>query len=330
MADQPQVVAERPPRVLDPVRRSILLTFGAAVLLFAIGGVIQPGFLRPANMSSVLVVASFIGFVAAGQSLVILTGGFDLWVAWVINAGGVMLTSLAAGSDLNAVWVVPATLCMGLVVGLVNGLGIVYLTVPPVVMTLGMNGIMQGLVLGLTNGFTSSSAKAYAPRVVSQVVNGYLPGGVPVDLLLWAAIAVALWVVLSRLTFGRWIYALGNNPVAAYLAGGSTRRITVTVYMLAGGFSAFTGIVLVGYAGQATLGAGDPYLFASIAAVVIGGTSILGGRGHYLGAIAGAMILTVLTDVLTLMSIPEAGRSILYGLAILAALLIYGRQPEEI
>jgi ribose transport system permease protein len=330
MADQPQVAAERPPRVLDPVRRSILLTFGAAVLLFAIGGAIQPGFLRPANMSSVLVVASFIGFVAAGQSLVILTGGIDLSVAWVINAGGVMLTSLAAGSDLNAVWVVPATLCMGLAVGLVNGLGIVYLAVPPVVMTLGMNGIMQGLVLGLTNGFTSSSAKAYAPRVVSQVVNGSLPGGIPVDLLLWAAIAVALWMVLSRLTFGRWIYALGNNPVAAYLAGGNTRRITITVYMLAGGFSAFTGIVLVGYAGQATLGAGDPYLFASIAAVVIGGTSILGGRGHYLGTIAGAMILTVLTDVLTLMSIPEAGRSILYGLAILAALLIYGRQPEEI
>jgi ribose transport system permease protein len=330
MADQPQVEAERPPRVLDPVRRSILLTFGAAVLLFAIGGAIQPGFLRPANMSSVLVVASFIGFVAAGQSLVILTGGIDLSVAWVINAGGVMLTSLAAGSDLNAVWVVPATLCMGLAVGLVNGIGIVYLAVPPVVMTLGMNGIMQGLVLGLTNGFTSSSAKAYAPRVVSQVVNGSLPGGIPIDLLLWAAIAVALWMVLSRLTFGRWIYALGNNPVAAYLAGGNTRRITITVYMLAGGFSAFTGIVLVGYAGQATLGAGDPYLFASIAAVVIGGTSILGGRGHYLGTIAGAMILTVLTDVLTLMSIPEAGRSILYGLAILAALLIYGRQPEEI
>jgi ribose transport system permease protein len=330
MADQPQVAARRPPRFVDPVRRSTLLTFGAAALLFIIGGVIEPGFLRPANMFSVLVVASFIGFVAAGQTVVILTGGIDLSVAWVINAGGVMLTSLAAGSDLNAVWVVPATLGMGLVVGLVNGLGIVFLEVPPVVMTLGMNGIMQGLVLGLTNGFTSSSAKAYAPRVVSQLVNGSLPGGLPVDLLLWAAIAAALWVVLSRLTLGRWIYALGNNPVAAYLAGGNTRRITITVYVLAGGFSALTGIVLAGYAGQATLGAGDPYLFASIAAVVIGGTSILGGRGHYLGTIAGAMILTVLTDVLTLMSIPEAGRSILYGLAIVTALLIYGRQPEEV
>jgi ribose transport system permease protein len=329
VANQPQAVAERPPRSIDPVRRSIALTFGAALLLFVIGGVIQPGFLRPTNVFSVLVVASFIGFVAAGQSLVILTGGIDLSVAWVINAGGVMLTSLAAGNDLNAAWVVPATLCMGLGVGLVNGLGIVFLEVPPVVMTLGMNGVMQGLVLGLTNGFTSSSAKAYAPRVVSQMVNGALPGGVPVDLLLWVAIAASLWVVLNRLTFGRWIYALGNNPVAAYLAGGHTRRISILAYMLAGGFSAFTGIILAGYAGQATLGAGDPYLFASIAAVVIGGTSILGGRGHYLGTIAGAMILTVLTDVLTLMSIPEAGRSILYGLAILAALLIYGRQPEE-
>lgn len=330
MADQTQAAAGRPPRFVDPIRRSIALTFGAAALLFVIGGVIQPGFLRPANVFSVLVVASFIGFVAAGQSLVILTAGIDLSVAWVINAGGVMLTSLAAGSNLNALWAVPVTLCMGLAVGLTNGLGIIYLDVPPVVMTLGMNGIMQGLVLGLTNGFTSSSAKAYAPRAVSQVVNGALPGGIPIDLLLWVIVAVALWMVLSRMAFGRWIYALGNNPVAAYLAGGSTRRITVTVYALAGAFSALTGIILVGYAGQATLGAGDPYLFASIAAVVIGGTSILGGRGHYLGTIAGAIILTVLTDVLTLLSIPEAGRSVLYGLAILAALLIYGRQPEEV
>jgi ribose transport system permease protein len=330
MAGRPNATAERPHRFADPVRRSIVLTFGAAVLLFLIGGVIQPGFLRLANVFSVLVVASFTGFVAAGQSLVILTGGIDLSVAWVINAGGVMLTSLAAGSDLNAAWVVPATLGMGLAVGVVNGLGIILLEVPPVVMTLGMNGVMQGLVLGLTNGFTSSGAKAYAPRAVSVVVNGVLPGGVPVQLLLWAALAAALWVVLSRLTFGRWVYALGNNPVAAYLAGGSTRRITVTVYALGGGFSALTGIILAGYAGQATLGAGDPYLFASIAAVVIGGTSILGGKGHYFGTIAGAMILTVLTDVLTLLSIPEAGRSVLYGFAILAALLLYGRQPEEV
>jgi ribose transport system permease protein len=329
MGEQAGVAIERVPRVADPLRRSIVLTFGAAVLLFLIGGAIQPGFLRPGNVFAVLVVASFIGFVAAGQTLVILIAGIDLSVAWVINAGGVMLTSLAAGSDLNAAWVVPATLAMGATVGLVNGLGIVLLQVPPVVMTLGMNGIMQGLVLGLTNGFTSSGAKAYAPRVVAQFVNGTLPGGVPLDLVLWAALAAALWVLLSRMTFGRWIYALGNNPLAAYLAGGNIRGITVAVYALAGVFSAFTGIILAGYAGQATLGAGDPYLFASIAAVVIGGTSILGGKGHYLGTIAGAIILTVLTDVLTLLSIPEAGRSVLYGLAILTALLLYGRQPAE-
>jgi ribose transport system permease protein len=330
MAEHPQAVAGRPGWLADPTRRSIALTFGAALVLFLVGGAIQPGFLRPANVFSILVVASFVGFVAAGQTLVILTAGIDLSVAWVINAGGVMLTSLAAGSDVNALWAVPATLCMGLGVGLVNGLGVVFLEVPPVVMTLGMNGIMQGLVLGLTNGFTSSGAKAYAPRVVSQVVNGTVLGGVPLDLLLWGAVAVALWLTLSRLAFGRWVYALGNNPIAAYLAGGRTRRITVAVYALAGGFSAFTGIVLAGYAGQATLGAGDPYLFASIAAVVIGGTSILGGRGHYAGTIAGAIILTVLIDVLTLLSIPEAGRSILYGFAILTALLIYGRQPEDV
>src|SRR5207302_3913614 len=152
VADQPQAVAGRAPRSIDPVRRSIGLTFGAALLLFVIGGVIQPGFLRPTNVFSVLVVASFIGFVAAGQSLVILTGGIDLSVAWVINAGGVMLTSLAAGSDLCAAWVVAATLCSWLGVGLANSLGIVFLEVRLVVMTLGLYGFMQWLVLVLTYG----------------------------------------------------------------------------------------------------------------------------------------------------------------------------------
>jgi ribose transport system permease protein len=314
---------------IDPVWRAAGMTFLASAALFLIGGAIQPGFLNSANLFSILVVASFIGLAGVGQTLVILTGGIDLSVPWVITAGGVMLTTLAAGSNINATWAVPATLAMGGMVGVVNGLGISLMKVPPVVMTLGMNGIMQGLVLWLTNGFTNSSAKAYTPSVISQAMNAKLPGGVPLALVLWALVAVLAWLAISRLTLGRWIYAVGNNPTAAYLAGGRIMLLTVTVYGLCGVTSALTGIVLAGYTGQATLGAGDSYMFSSIAAVVIGGTSILGGKGHYIGTLAGAILLTLLVDVLTLLNIADAGRSILYGLAILAALLLYGRQSEE-
>jgi ribose transport system permease protein len=128
--------------------------------------------------------------------------------------------------------------------------------------------------------------------------------------------------------FGRRTYAIGNNTSAAYLAGVTVRRVTVALYMLSGLFSALAGIVLVSYGGQAALGMGEPYLFQSIAAVVIGGASILGGRGHYLGSVAGSITLVALVTLLQAENMPEYGRSIVYGVTILAILLLYGRERQ--
>jgi ribose transport system permease protein len=199
--------------------------------------------------------------------------------------------------------------------------------VPAVVMTLGMNGIMEGLTLGASKGLTCQSCASYAPKTVQDAVNADVLG-IPSGLLLWAGIALAVTFVLSATTFGRRVFAVGNNPQAAFLAGVNVRLLTVVLYMLSGLFAAFGGIILVGYGGQATLGMGDPYLFQSIAAAVIGGVSILGGRGHYLGAAAGAVTLVALVSVLLAENMPDWGRSVIYGVAILVVLLLFGREER--
>jgi ribose transport system permease protein len=315
-------------RQLSRQQRGTALAYAAVIVLFIAGGIYRPSFIYPANIGQLLLLASFVGIVAAGQTFVILIGGIDLSVPWVLNSMAVLLTTTSLGLNSRAWWVVPLVLIVGLVIGALNGLGIVLFDIPPVVMTLGMNGIMEGLVLGLTGGFTCASCNSVAPPLVQAVITGQILG-IPVGLLIWVLIAVIVGLVLSLTTLGRRIYALGNNAMAALLAGVNTRQVTVIMYALGGLFAAIAGIALTAFGQQATLGMGDPYLFDSIAAVVIGGTSILGGRGNYWGTIAGAIFLVVLRAVLQEYNISEAGRSIATGIVILVALLLYGREERE-
>jgi ribose transport system permease protein len=298
------------------------------VLLFIIGAVVRPSFIEPNSVKSVLVVASFVGFVATGQAFVILIGGIDLSVPWVLNASAILLVTSSLGQNDRAVQAVLLCLGLGLLVGMVNGLGIVFLSVPAVVMTLGINGIMQGLTLGLSKGFTCRACSSNSPPAVSSAIGGNL-FGIPADLYLWLGIVLLVTFVLGFTTFGRKVYAVGNNARASYLAGVNVNLTTIALYMLSGLFAAFTGIALVGYGGSPSLGIGDPYLFQSIAAVVIGGVSILGGRGNYLGVVAGSISLIVLVSVLQIMNIPDYGRSILYGVVVILILLLYGREERE-
>lgn len=309
-------------------RRRVLYAFAAAIALFAIGEIVRPGFGSFAGIRAVLVVASFVGLVAAGQFFVILIGGIDLSVPWVLNAAAILVVTSSLGRN---AWAVPAgllTLAMGTMIGALNGVGVAVLGVPAVVMTLAMNGILEGLTLGLTGGLTCSSCAAYAPPVIQAAVHHPF-FGIPAVLFFWAIVIAVVSVVLSLTTFGRATYAIGSNPRASFLAGLSVRAITIGLYALSGFFSALAGITLVGFGGQAALGMGDPYLFQSIAAVVIGGVYILGGRGHYIGVVAGSISLVALVSVLMAVDMPEYGRNIIYGVVILVLLLLYGREAPE-
>jgi len=315
----------RPSRRGDRSGAKVLIAFGVAAAIIVVGQLRNPGFGSWDGIRAILVIASFTGFVVAGQTLVVLVGGIDLSVPWTLNAAAILLTTTAAGHQSRVLYAVVAALGAGLAIGLVNGIGTAYLGVPAVVMTLGVNGVMEGLTLGLSQGMTCRSCSAYAPDAVRTAVNGQVLG-VPGDLLLWLGVIALTTVALSRSTFGRRVYAVGNNPWAAYLAGIGVRRLTVVLYMLSGLFAALAGIALVGYSGQPTLGMGDPFLFQSIAAIVIGGVSVLGGRGNPLGPVAGCVTLVALLSLLRAESMPEWGRNVLYGALILAILLLYGRE----
>jgi ribose transport system permease protein len=309
-------------------RRRTLYALAAAVLLFALGEIVHPGFASLDSIEAVLTVASFVGLVAAGQTFVVLIGGIDLSVPWILNGAAILLVTSSLGQNERAPWALALTLGMGAGVGILNGIGVAFLDVPAVVITLAMNGVMEGLTLGLSGGLTCQACASYAPPIVQDAVHEQILG-VPAQLYLWLAVIVIVTFVLSRTRFGRHTYAIGNNVRASYLAGISVRFTTVVLYALSGLFAALAGILLVGFGGQASLGMGTPYLFQSIAAVVIGGVYILGGRGSYVGAAAGAASLTALVSVLLAMNMPDYGRSILYGVVILVLLLLYGREESE-
>jgi ribose transport system permease protein len=314
-------------RVFTPDRLRIVVAFGGAILIFVIGAFLHHGFASSRSVEAILTVASFVGFVAAGQTFVILVGGIDLSVPWVLTGAAVLFATSSLGHNDRALPAILLALGLGLVVGLVNGVGVAYLAVPAVVMTVAMNGIMEGLTLGVSQGLTCGSCGSSAPQAVQTAFNSRV-GGIPSSLLLWLGVTLVVGFVLSMTTFGRRIYASGNNPRAAYLSGVNVKRVTVALYMLSGLFAALAGIALVAYGGQPTLGMGDPYLFQSIAAAVIGGISILGGRGHYFGTVAGAITLIALISLLQAENMPEYGRSIVYGVTILGILLIFGRKER--
>ncbi|WP_118180518.1 ABC transporter permease subunit [Paraburkholderia phosphatilytica] len=286
-------------------------------VLAATAVVYGPHVLVSANFySSLLTLTLFLAVLGLGQGAVILTGGLDLSVPWLITLAGVLLTGLTHGVNDNALWAIPLVLAAGIVAGLFNGLGVVVLGLPPIVVTLAANGLLQGLTLLYCNG----SPQGWAPPVLSQFTNerfGLLsPAAWCVPLVLAAGL-----LLLQRTAFGRRIYAVGNSPVAAKLSGVRVGATLVAVYCLSGLCSAIVGLLLAGFSNQAFLGMGDPYLLPSIAVVVVGGALITGGRGHYLGVFGGALLLTALSTLLAGTTVPPAVRDIINGVVVLAAVV---------
>ncbi|MEO6012557.1 MAG: ABC transporter permease [Devosia sp.] len=295
----------------------ILLAYAAALLLFVLVSLYSPGFANPAHVATLITLAAFTGIVAIGQTTVIIGGGIDLSVPWIMNSAAILVTALAHGQNLPLLWIVPLILMVGCTVGIINGVGIALLRVPPIVMTMSVNVITQGLLLIVTRGFPPP----LAPPALTFVAAGKL-GPVPVILLLWVVLAAIVVVIERRTAFGRYLYALGSNRTVATLSGVPVTRTTITAYAISGTTAAFAGILLCGYSRQAYLGMGDPYLFTSIAAVAIGGASILGGTGSYLGTIAGALVLTILNGLLPIFRLEAGALKIIYGIVILLAVFI--------
>lgn len=301
-------------------RNSILVLIGLLLALSGLIEVVRPGAVNANWASNILEFAAPLGILAAGQTLVIITGGIDLSVANVATAAAYLMASQAPYGVARAILI---GLSIGVGVGLINGVGVAFFRVQPLIMTLAMGLVVTGSLNVYSQAFVRSVPGV--PPVIHTLGTGTFLGYLPVSLFLWAFIAALLIVGLRGTGFGRLLYALGDNAEATRLAGVRAWQVLVTNYMLCGLFSAVAGIVLAGTVNAADLGLATVLLLPSVAAVVIGGTSIFGGSGSYSGTIVGALILTVLNSVLTLLDIPDALKQILYGAIVILLAAAYTR-----
>jgi ribose transport system permease protein len=269
-------------------------------------------------VSTTFLYAAVLGLMAGGQTLVMLTGGVDLSVATTATTGAFVISRFGTHGSAEAIVL---ALAVGLGIGLVNGIGIALFRVNALIMTLGISTI----TLGLLTVQAQKQFTALVPNFVVTLGSARFLTYIPYDLLVWGPVAVVIILGLRYSGIGRMIYAVGDNPVASRLAGVRNWQVLIVVYALCGMLAAASGILLVGFNNAADLGIGSPFLLPSVAAVVIGGTSIFGGLGGYAGTILGALILTVLDSLLTILNASQAARQIIYGLIVLALAAIYAR-----
>jgi ribose transport system permease protein len=296
------------------------------LLLAFIGSVeaVKPGTVNSVWLSNTLLFAAPLGILAAGQTLVMLTGGIDLSVVSVATGAAFLMTTTTL--QVGEGWSVVIGIALGLLVGVINGLGIAVLRVQPLVMTLGTGLMTQGVIIVYSQKILAT--RSVVPGFVHVLGSGRLGDVIPIDLLLWAPIAAAMIFGLRRSGFGRLLYAIGDNLEACQLAGIRIWRVLLVDYAICGVLAAVAGIVLVGSTNSADLSLAETYLLPSVASVIIGGTSIFGGRGGYAGTIIGALILTVLNGLLTLLDSPEPIKQILYGAIIFLMAAAYTRLTE--
>ncbi len=271
--------------------------------------------LSPNYLLQQLQTGAFLGICAAGMMMVILLGHIDLSIPWTLTAAA--MTATAVGGDLA----VPAALCVGVLVGLVNGLGVAWLRIPSMIFTLAVDTVLRGLMVAQTGGFAPQDKAT--PLMLFLAKEPIL--GIPAAIFVWATVSAVIVVVLTRTGFGRALYATGSREGAAFLSGIRTRRVVIGAFVISSLCAAIAGILLTGYSAKAYQGMGNAFLLPAIAAVVLGGTHILGGRGRYAGTLVGVILIVLLNSVLSIMQMPEAGRQIIYGAVIVLMLLVYGR-----
>ncbi|UXN58083.1 ABC transporter permease [Phyllobacterium zundukense] len=303
--------------------RSLVIAFACIILMLLGGALYSREFLSPEYLLQQLQISAFLGIIASGAMMVILIGHIDLSIPWTVTLGAMMATAVAGwfGETGNLI-AIPVGVFCGAMVGLLNGLGVAYLRLPSMIFTLGMNAVVQGLMVLHTGGFAPQD---HATDAMHFLAVGRPVFGIPNALLIWVVVGAFTIFLLTRTAFGRRVYAVGNREAAAYLSGVNTNAVIIWCFVLSGAAAAFAGVLLAGYSTKAYQAMGDPYLLPAIAAVVLGGTNILGGRGNYLGTIAGVILITLLQSILAVMQMPEAGRQIIYGVVILVMLLAYGR-----
>jgi ribose transport system permease protein len=277
--------------------------------------------------------AFFLGLVTLGQTIVLISGreGIDLSVGSIFTVGVIVSASVVAGNDSRILPALVVVLAVGFALGIVNGLGISFLRIAPLIMTLGWGIAVEGIAYFSTGGFLPGAA-SHALETISgkSIVIGSGAGVLRIPWLvpIWAVIVVAASLTLSRTRLGFILYATGANERTARLVGIKTRLVIMFSYAVSGMFAALGGMFMLGYVGKPNLGLGNRYILPSVVSAIIGGVAISGGAGTYVGAAAGAIFLTSLLSILTTLGLGESARQMIVGVVLLLLLVSYARKPK--
>jgi len=330
------------------ISKSMLSLTGILFALYIITGLLDPyNFSIPA-IGNIFYLGAALGLLAAGQTICMLTGGIDLSLA-MIATGAAFIVSVKSSSGLVVALSLALLYCI--VIGAINGLAVGLLGMNPLIMTLGMNAVLIGVfTVGVTTFLQGSSTVPEALVTLSTAsiidTSGWVfesatadPRSWPfvasiVDTLswpffIWLLVSLIVLFILARTGLGRLIYAIGDNAQSARLAGVKVWQVQVTTYVMCAILGGIGGIILGGQSGAVALSLANSFLLPSVAAVVIGGTSIMGGIGGYKGTMMGTLILTLLSSLLTTINSSEAVKQMIYGAIVLALAWTYAKISEN-
>ncbi|HIR75883.1 MAG TPA: ABC transporter permease [Candidatus Choladousia intestinipullorum] len=310
------------------MRKNFISKYGslvALILLCVIITIMKPRFISPLNIRNVLRLASINGLLAVGMTFVCLTGGIDLSVGSVMGCAG-MYCAYFAQTSMNLPWFVGVAvgLAMGLAIGLFNGVCVAYLKVPAFVGTLGSMSVAKGLTFILTN----SKPIPNLSDSFKQIGGGMVAGFIPIPIIIFAVILVVCFLLLYKTRYGRYVIAVGGNAKAARVSGINVKRITASVYVLSGVLAALAGIITTARVTSGVTNTGEGYETDAIAMVVIGGTSLAGGKGRLWGTLVGILLMVCLSNGLDMLGVSAYYQMIVKGFVVIAAVMLDGLSSD--
>ncbi|WP_202406420.1 ABC transporter permease [Pontibacillus yanchengensis] len=299
-----------------------LLGFIVICLFFSIA---TSEFLTFTNISNILRQVSINGILAVGMTFVILTGGIDLSVGSVMAFTGTIMAGLMINNGLPPYIGILLGILLGAAVGYINGMFVAYAKIPAIIVTLAMMEIARGLALLYTGGYPLSGM----PSSFTFIGRGYLFGVIPMPVIIMALVFFLAYIILNHLPLGRYIYALGGNEEAVRLSGIKVKRIKALVFMVSGVTASISGLIITSRLASGQPNAGVGFELDAIAAVVLGGTAISGGRGHIFGTFLGALLLGVLSNGLNLVGVSPYVQRVLKGAIIIGAIYYSSTRKKD-
>jgi len=301
--------------------KAIIVALLLIVFLFCLGGVTVTNFLSFPQVLLTIKLASFIALFGLCQMVVIAAGGdgLDLSVGYAATLTAVLTTYVMDGKNENLWMAIAIAIALGLVIGLLNGLFAAYVKLPPLVVTLAMANVLQGAI----NVYTAGTNITGRPSPILRVVAAQSTGIFPNILFLLIVVAAVVMIILYKTKWGLMLFGTGANERAAYLSGANIRRVRCIAFVVSGVLASLIGLLLVGNMGMAFKDMGSNYVMPSIAAAVVGGVSLSGGNGNYIGVILGAVFLQTLTNLLVALGWGDAGKWTGFGIVLFILLIVY-------